>query len=174
MRKNNFKKYIYDVPDFPIKGVMFRDITPLLQDATSFNRLINVFVKEAKKIKKIDVVMGIDARGFLFASAVAYALKKGLAIIRKPGKLPRKTVKQVFSLEYGSSIFEAHTDSIKKGQNVLIIDDVLATGGSAFASAKIVEKLGGKVAKIMFLIEIKEFGGRKKLRKYDIFSALTF
>jgi len=169
----NLKSKIREIPDWPIKGVSFKDITTLLQDKESFKLVIDKLAKPYLK-NKPDIVVGIDARGFLLSSAVAYKLKRGLAIIRKKGKLPYKKVWKKYILEYTANILEMHKDAVKPGQKVLIVDDVLATGGTMKATVDLVEKLGGKVIGIAFLIELDYLGGRKKLRGYPIHSLMRY
>ena len=158
------KSKIRDVDDFPTTGIKFKDIMPLLEDPNAFKNTIESLALPFKT-KRIDKVVGIDARGFLFAPAVAYVLKAGMVAARKKGKLPFKKIIQKHKLEYGESLLEMHIDSIKKGERVLIIDDVLATGGTVEAAIKLVKKLGGKVVGLGFLLEIP-LGGREKLKKY--------
>lgn len=169
----NFKNKIRTIADFPKKGVAFRDITPVLNDPKCFKALIDEFFLLSKD-KKIDVVVGIDARGFLLAAPLAYKLNAGLAIVRKKGKLPFKTLCADYSLEYGKDAIEMHVDAIKPGQRVLLIDDVIATGGTIKAAADLVEKLGGKIASILFFIELKELNGKEKLKKYPIKSLVKY
>lgn len=173
MNLKSLKEKIHSVPDYPKKGIIFRDITPVLEDKNSFYFLINKLASFFKN-KKIDKIVGIDARGFLLAAPLAYKLKTGLTIVRKKGKLPRKTVKKSYSLEYASETLEMHQDSIKKGEKVLLVDDVLATGGTMAATCDLVEKLGGKIIGILFFIELKDLKGRKKLKKYKIKSLIKF
>lgn len=167
------KKLIREIPDWPKKGVSFKDITPLLEDAQLLRFIIDQLAKPYKN-KKIDKVVGIDARGFLLASAVAYKLAAGLSIVRKAGKLPYKTILQKYVLEYASNTIEMHRDTIKKGERVVIIDDVLATGGTMEAACKMVEALGGKIVGISFLINLKFLNGAKKLKKHRIFSLINY
>jgi len=167
------KDKIRSVPDWPKKGIIFRDITPVLEDKKSFKFLIDKLASFYKK-RKIDKVVGIDARGFILAAPLAYKLKTGLAIVRKGGKLPRKTIKKRYSLEYASQTLEMHQDSIKKGERVLLVDDVLATGGTMKAVCDIVKKLGGKIVGILFFIELKDLKGRKKLKGYKVKSLIKF
>jgi len=164
--------FIKDVPNYPKPGIIFKDITPLLGDKEAFIFAINSFAENFKD--KIDVVVGIDARGFLLAAPVAYKLGVGLAIVRKPGKLPRKTIREDYTLEYASNSLEIHTDAILPGQNVLIIDDVLATGGTMEATCKLVRKLGGNVAGIGFLMELEFLKGREKLEGFEVFSLIQY
>lgn len=163
----NFKSKIREVPDWPKKGVSFKDITPLLQDKNLFCRMIDLLVQPYLK-NKIDKVVGIDARGFILAAAAAYKLKTGLAIVRKKGKLPAKTVSEEYSLEYASNVLEMHADSILPGEKVVIIDDVLATGGTMKAAIKLVKKLKGKIIGIGFLIELTYLKGRKNLKSKQV------
>ena len=164
---------VRDIPDFPKEGVLFRDIMPLLQDPVALREAVDRIVEYGTG-KHVDVVMGAEARGFLLGAAVAYGLGAGFVCARKPGKLPYKTVSAEYDLEYGKDRLEVHEDAIKPGQNVLVHDDLLATGGTAAAKIQLVEKLGGKVVGVAFLIELVAFEGRKKLGDYDIFSVLTY
>jgi len=173
MTLQNLKSKIVSVPDWPKKGVVFRDITPVLEDKKCFQFLINELDRAAGR-QKIDKVVGIDARGFLLASALAYKLKAGLAIVRKKGKLPRVAIGESYCLEYASETLEMHQDSIKKGERVLIVDDVLATGGTMAATVKIVQKLGGKITGLLFFIELKGLAGRAKLKGQKIKSLIKF
>ena len=173
MKNINFKERIRSIPDFPKKGVIFRDITPVLQDPKLFKTLIDKLTKPYKN-KKIDVVVGIDARGFLLSAPIAYKIGTGVAIVRKKGKLPYKTVAQNYSLEYGNESIEMHEDSILPGQRVLLVDDVIATGGTMKATCDLVEKLGGKIVEILFFIELKDLKGREKLKKYKVRSLIKF
>lgn len=175
MRKKsfNFKSKIRDVADWPKKGVIFKDITPLLQEPVYFKRAIDGLVNFFQN-KKIQKVVGIDARGFLLASAVAYQLGAGVAIVRKKGKLPYQAIMQEYDLEYGKNIIEMHQDAILPGERVAIIDDVLATGGTAQATAKLVESLKGKIVGIGFLINLTFLNGAKKLKKYKIYSLVKY
>ncbi len=169
----DIKSKIREIPNWPIKGVSFKDITPLLQDKEGLHLTIDKLAKPYFK-NKPDIVVGVDARGFLLSSAVAYKLKRGLAIIRKKGKLPYKKVWKKYILEYTANILEMHKDAIKPGEKVLIVDDVLATGGTMEATVEIVEKLGGKIIGIAFLIELDFLKGREKLKKYKITSLLNY
>lgn len=169
----DLKAKIYSIPDWPRKGIIFRDITPVLEDKKLFRFLIEKLAKFCQG-KKIDKIVGIDARGFILASALAYKLKTGLSIARKKGKLPRKTVRKKFILEYASETLEMHKTAVKPGERVLLCDDVLATGGTMKAAIDIVKKLGGKIFGILFFIELKDLKGRKKLKGYKVKSLIKF
>ncbi len=171
--KELIKSKIREIPDWPKKGVNFKDITLLLQDKILFSKMIDLLV-EPYLGKKIDKIVGIDARGFILASAAAYKLKTGLAIVRKEGKLPFKTVSREYTLEYASNVLEMHQDSISPGERVVIIDDVLATGGTMQATVNLVKKLKGKIIGIEFLIELMYLGGRKNLKGQKIRSLLLY
>ena len=169
----DLKKYIKDIPDFPEPGVLFRDVTPLLADKDAYQesiRLLSDFAKE----KKVDLVVVPEARGFLFGCPVALALNCGFVPVRKPGKLPREVVSQSYDLEYGSNEIQMHSDSIQPGQNVLIVDDLLATGGTVDAAVSLIEKMGGNVVGIAFLIELEALKGRELLKDYDVYSVLKY
>lgn len=165
------KAAIRDIPDFPKKGIIFKDITPVLGDARLFKAAIDLLANRHRN-DKIDSVVGIDARGFIFSAGVALQLGAGLVPVRKKGKLPYRTEAVGYDLEYGSNILEMHVDALKPGNRVLIVDDLLATGGTAFATAGLVEKLGAHIVEIEFLIELAFLPGRKKLGKYPIYSAI--
>jgi len=167
------KSKIRDIPDWPKKGVSFKDITPLLQDKNLFYKTIDLLITPYLE-KKVDKIVGIDARGFILAAAAAYKLETGLAIVRKKGKLPAKTISKKYSLEYASEILEMHDDSILPGEKVLIIDDVLATGGTMKATVDLVKKLKGKIVGIEFLIELIYLKGRKNLKGQKIRSLLKY
>lgn len=167
------KKAIRNIPDFPIKGVLFRDITPILANPRLFKAAIDVLCARHKG-KKIDAVAAVDARGFIFGGAVARALKAGFIPIRKKGKLPFTTIEESYQLEYGSATLTMHTDALQPGASVLLVDDLLATGGTAAASASLIEKLGARIEEIAFLIELASFKGREKLAKHPVYSAITF
>ena len=165
--------YIWSIPDFPKKGIIFRDITTVLQDGEGFHLAIDSIQDKIGNID-FDVVVGPEARGMIFSTPIAYNLKKPFVPVRKKGKLPRETVSMEYDLEYGTAEIEMHKDSIKPGQKVVIIDDLLATGGTLEAIVKLVELLGGEVAKIICLIELDGLGGRDKLNKYNIESIITY
>lgn len=157
------KSRIRDVPDFPTPGIMFKDITPILSDHETFTRVINAFA-ERYAAKNVDVVMGIESRGFIFGAPLAYKLGKAYVPIRKKGKLPYKTVEESYDLEYGSATIEMHIDAVKPGQRVVIIDDLLATGGTAAATCALVERQGGHVVECAFVVELAFLKGREKLK----------
>jgi adenine phosphoribosyltransferase len=165
--------YIRTIPDFPKKGVMFRDITTVLQDADGLQLAIDEMVKLIDK-DNCDVVAGAESRGFIFGAAIAYVLHKPFVLIRKAGKLPCETVSQTYDLEYGTATIEMHKDSIKPGQKVVIVDDLIATGGTVEAAAKLIEKLGGKVIQMVFLLELAGLKGRERLKDYDVEAVVTY
>lgn len=167
------KEKIRSIPDWPKKGIVFRDITPVLEDKKLFQYLISKMAGFCSD-KKIGKIVGIDARGFLLASALAYKLKTGLAIVRKKGKLPHKTVSQKYTLEYAAETLEMHQDAITRGEKILLVDDLLATGGTMRAACDIVKKLGGKIMAILFFIELRGLKGRKKLRGHNVKSLIKF
>ncbi len=173
----DLKQYIRNVPDFPKKGIVFRDITTLLQNPEAFRYAIDQFYNHFKN-KKIDVVVGIESRGFIFAAPLAYKLGCQFAIVRKKGKLPYKVVSEEYDLEYGKDKIEMHQDGIKKGDNVLFIDDLIATGGTMLAAMRLVEKLGGRVENLGFVISLDFLPGAKKLleknQKLDILSLVHY
>jgi adenine phosphoribosyltransferase len=170
---DGLKKLIREVPDFPKKGILFYDITTLLKDKQGFATLIDA-LSENYIGKDVDLVLGMEARGFIFAPALAYRLNAGFVPVRKPGKLPAETAKLSYDLEYGSNTLEIHKDAIQKGQRVLIVDDLLATGGTAAATAKLAHDLGGQVAGLAFVVELDFLKGREKLEGYNVFSLLHY
>ena len=169
----DLEKYIRSIPDWPKKGILFRDITPLLADPKAFSEAVNAlcagFVKTG-----IEYVAAVEARGFIFGAAVAERLKAGFVPIRKKGKLPFKTESVSYDLEYGTDTLEVHRDAVRKGAKVLMVDDLLATGGTMAAASKLIEKIGGQVAGIAFLIELGELAGREKLAGYKIKTVLCY
>ena len=169
----DLKKYIADIPDFPEPGVIFRDVTPLLANKDAYQESIRL-ISEFAKDKKVDVIVGPEARGFLFGCPVALALQCGFVPVRKPGKLPREVISQSYDLEYGSNEIQMHSDSIQAGQNVLVVDDLLATGGTVEAAISLIEKMGGNVVGTAFLIELEALKGRELLKGYDVFSVLKY
>ena len=169
----DLKSFIRDIPDFPIPGILFRDITPLLQDVDAFRHTIGL-LEERFSGDDFDVIVSVESRGFLFGAPLAYKLGKPIVPVRKPGKLPAATYKAEYSLEYGENTMEIHTDAIAPGQRALVMDDLLATGGTLEASAKLVEFSGGVVAGIGVIIELLDLGGRSRLEGYDVFSLLEY
>jgi adenine phosphoribosyltransferase len=167
------KDYIREIPDWPKKGIMFRDITPLLGDARAFKAAVDAMASEYAGTG-IQYVGAAEARGFIFGAAVAAKLNAGLIPVRKKGKLPYKTVSITYQLEYGSNTMEVHVDAIPAGAKVLMVDDLLATGGTIEAACKLIEKIGGKIAGIVFLIELKELHGIDKLTKYKVKSLISY
>ena len=165
--------YVLTIPDFPEPGIMFRDITSILQDADGFQLAIDALLALIGDTP-CDVIAGAESRGFIFGAPLAYALKKPFVLIRKKGKLPRETVSASYELEYGSAEIEMHADSIQPGQKVILVDDLIATGGTIAASAELIERMGGEVTKIIFLMELAGLEGRKKLEKYDVASVITY
>ena len=169
----DIKDYIRTIPDFPEKGIMFRDVTTVLSDPEGFSLAISTLQSQLDNTD-FDVVAGVESRGFIFGSPIASNLKKAFVPIRKKGKLPYKTIEESYTLEYGSATLEIHEDAIKPGQKVVLVDDLIATCGSMKAAIKLVERLGGKVVKILFLVELPDLGGRKVLKDYDVYSATQF
>lgn len=169
----HLKQLIREVPDFPKPGILFYDITTLLKDKTGFATLIDA-LSEHFLAKDIDLVLGMEARGFIFGPAVAYRLNAGFIPVRKPGKLPAKTTKYDYALEYGTNTLEIHEDAIQKGQRIVIVDDLLATGGTAEATAKLAESLGAVIAGMGFVVELDFLHPREKLKGYDVFSLLHY
>ena len=167
------ENYVATIKDFPTPGILFRDITPLMADGEAFKYACDQISGYAKKIGA-QVVVGPESRGFIFGCPVAYELNIGFAPIRKPNKLPRKTISCKYDLEYGSNELHIHEDAIKKGQKVLIIDDLLATGGTVDAAIKLVEQLGGEVVGCAFLIELVDLKGREKLAGYDVYTLMKY
>ncbi|MFH1655729.1 MAG: adenine phosphoribosyltransferase [Candidatus Omnitrophota bacterium] len=173
MRKNELKKYIRDIPDFPKEGILFKDITTLLKDKDAFRKAVNLLAKDYQK-QNIDIVVAIEARGFILGGAVAHRLGAGFVPVRKKGKLPSKSISQTYDLEYGTDTLEIHEDAIKPGARVLILDDLLATGGTVKAVAELVKKLQGEIVGIAFLIELKFLKGKQKIKDYPIVSLIKF
>ncbi len=167
------KNKIRTVPDWPIKGVMFRDITTLLQEPEVFRETIDQFYDRYKDMK-LDKIVGIDARGFIFGAPLAYKMNVGFVPVRKKGKLPYKTISAEYALEYGTDTIEMHEDGIKPGEKVLIIDDLIATGGTIEAAARLVEKLGGDIVELAFVVELPDLNGREKIQGYKIFTLTEF
>jgi adenine phosphoribosyltransferase len=173
LSEEELKKRIRSIPNFPKKGVVFRDITTLLKDKDAFREVINKMAEHYKN-KKIDVIVAPEARGFIIGAALAYKLGVGFIPVRKPGKLPAKTMRINYQKEYGMDGVEVHEDGIKKGQRVLIVDDVVATGGTIKAVAELVKKLGGEVVGLCFLVELSYLNPRENLKGYDVFSLIKY
>ncbi|EGD33852.1 MULTISPECIES: adenine phosphoribosyltransferase [unclassified Capnocytophaga] len=173
MDKTYIENFVRDIPDFPKKGVLFKDITPILDNAKATQEALRQLLAPIKD-EKIDKVAGIESRGFLFGILLAQALGVGFIPIRKPGKLPAQTISESYDLEYGNSRLEVHTDALVKGEKVLIHDDILATGGTALAATRLIERLGGEVVQCSFLMELSFLNGREKLHKYQINSILNY
>ena len=169
----DLKDYIRTIPDYPKKGIIFRDVTTVLSDADGLKLAIDEMMKLLEGVD-FDVIAGCEARGFICGAPLAYNLHKPFVPIRKKGKLPAATVSQAYDLEYGTAEVEIHVDAIKPGQRVVIVDDLIATGGTVEAGAKLVEKLGGKVVKAIFLMELSDLLGREKLKDYDVASVVQF
>ena len=167
------KKLIREIPDFPKKGILFYDITTLLKDKLGFATLIDALA-EYYLPKKVDLILGMEARGFIFGPALAYRLNAGFVPVRKPGKLPAETARVEYELEYGTNILEIHKDAVQKGQRVIIVDDLLATGGTAEATTKLAASLGAEIAGLGFVVELDFLKGRAKLRQYDVYSLLHY
>ena len=169
----NLKSFIRDIPDFPAKGVIFRDITPLLKDSSALRYTENALFELLGNVK-IDKVVGMESRGFFFAPLLAAKLNAGFVPVRKTGKLPGKTIRQEYDLEYGTDALEMHSDAIVKGDKVLVHDDVLATGGTASATCKLIEKMGGEIVQCNFLLELDFLNGKEKLLNYHVMSLLHY
>lgn len=167
------EEYVRSIPDFPEPGIIFRDVTSILQDADGLHLAIDL-IQEKLKDTDVDVIVGTESRGFIFGVPVAYNLHKPFVPIRKKGKLPCETIESSYDLEYGSATVEMHRDSIKPGQKVAVIDDLIATGGTVAACAKMIEELGGEVVKIVFLMELAGLKGREKLAEYDVESVIRY
>jgi adenine phosphoribosyltransferase len=173
MNRVELKKIIRTVPDFPKKGIVFIDITTLVKDAKAFKAVID-HLYERYKGHKLDAIVGIESRGFIFGAALADRLGIGFIPARKPGKLPAETISESYDLEYGQATLELHKDAIKPGMNVLVIDDLLATGGTIEAACKLIERLGGKVTEIWVLVELTFLHGVDKIAKYPFYSLITY
>lgn len=165
--------YVVSIPDFPEPGVIFRDVTSVIQDAEGLQLAVNEMQKLLEGVE-FDVIAGTESRGFIFGMPIAYNLKKPFVLVRKKGKLPRETVEMSYDLEYGSATIEMHKDAVSPGQKVVLVDDLIATGGTIEAAAKLVEQLGGEVVKIIFLMELAGLEGRKRLEKYDVASVICY
>jgi adenine phosphoribosyltransferase len=173
MDVEQIKALVRDVPDFPEPGIVFKDITPVLADENAFSTIIDLIVVHFGR-GNVDKVVGIEARGFILAAPVAYHFGAGVVPVRKKGKLPWRTVETTFTLEYGEATLQLHEDAVQPGERVLIVDDVLATGGTAAAAASLVERIGGKVCGIACLIELEFLNGREKLPQYDLFTMIRY
>lgn len=171
--KKNIEEYVRSIPDFPEEGIIFRDVTSILEDADGLHLAIDLLQDKLKDLD-FDVVVGPESRGFIFGVPIAYNMHKAFIPVRKKGKLPCETVEIEYDLEYGSAVIEMHKDSIKPGQKVVIIDDLMATGGTIEAIVKLVERLGGIVVKIAFLMELEGLEGRKKLEGYDVDTVIAY
>lgn len=169
----DLKSLIRDVPDFPKKGIIFKDITTLLKNPQGFREAVDSMLRPYEN-EKIDLVVAVESRGFIFAGAMAYRIGAGLEIARKPGKLPAETIKEEYQLEYGTDALEMHKDAVSPGQRVLLVDDLLATGGTALALARLVEKLGGEIVGFSFLIELTFLNGREKLKNYRVETVIKY
>ena len=167
------EEYVKSIPDFPEKGIIFRDVTSVLQDAEGLHLAIDQMQEKLEGVD-FDVVLGPESRGFIFGVPIAYNMHKAFVPVRKKGKLPRATISQTYDLEYGTATIEIHKDAIQPGQKVVIIDDLIATGGTTEAIIKMVEELGGEVVKIVFLMELAGLKGRERLSGYDIDSAINY
>ncbi len=167
------EEYVTAIPDFPEKGIIFRDITTILQDQEGLKLAIDGLADKLEG-EDYDLIAGPESRGFIFGTPLAYRVGKGFVMIRKKGKLPRETISEEYQLEYGKACIEVHKDAIKPGQRVVLVDDLIATGGSAAASIKLIERLGGKVVKVLFVIELKGLKGREKLKGYDVESLIAY
>lgn len=167
------EEYVRSIPDFPEPGIIFRDVTSILQDAEGFKLAIDLMQEKLKDVE-FDVIAGAESRGFIFGAPLAYNLNKPLVLVRKKGKLPCETVSREYDLEYGSATIEMHKDSIQPGQKVVLVDDLIATGGTIEAAAKLIEELGGEVVKIVFLMELAGLKGREKLAEYDVESVICY
>ena len=170
---SDVEKYIKGIPDFPQPGIIFRDVTSVIEDPKGLQIAVDDMSAMLDGVD-YDVIAGAESRGFIFGAPIAYKNGKGFVLVRKKGKLPRETVEMSYDLEYGSATIEMHKDSIKPGQKVVLVDDLIATGGTIEAAAKLVEKLGGVVVKMIFLIELTDLKGRERLSKYDIDSLVKF
>lgn len=166
--------YVRTIPDFPKKGIMFRDITSVLQDPDGLHLAIDEMQRLCGDPDEFDVIVGLESRGFLFGMPIAYNLHKPFVLVRKKGKLPCETIEQTYDLEYGQATIEIHKDAIKPGQRVIIVDDLIATGGTVAAAIKLIERLGGKVDRSVFLMELAGLNGRKNLEGYDVESVISY
>lgn len=173
-RMKKLEEYVRSIPDFPEPGIIFRDVTSVLQDADGLKLAIDGIMEKVGDPDGVDVIVGTESRGFIFGMPVAYNLHKPFVLVRKKGKLPCETISREYALEYGTATIEMHRDSIKPGQRVVIIDDLIATGGTVEAAIKMIEELGGKVVKVVFLMELAGLKGREKLKGYDVESVICY
>ena len=167
------KSVVRDIQDFPKKGILFKDITPLLKNPETFRHAVDDIARVLEK-KKVDYIVGIESRGFIFSPVLAYKLNAGFVPVRKKGKLPYLTEQMAYELEYGKAVLEIHKDALAKGARVAIVDDLLATGGTALAAAQLVEKVGGQIESISFLVELQFLKGREKISSYDVYSVIQY
>ena len=167
------EEYVRSIPDFPEPGIIFRDVTSVLQDADGLQLAVDS-MQDCLEGVEFDVITGLESRGFIFGMPIAYNLHKPFVLVRKAGKLPCETVSRTYDLEYGSATIEMHKDSIKPGQRVVIVDDLIATGGTVEACIKMIERLGGEVVKVIFLMELKGLKGRERLKGYDVASVISY
>ena len=167
------EEYVRSIPDFPEPGIIFRDVTSVLQDADGLQLAIDS-MQDCLEGEEFDVITGLESRGFIFGMPIAYNLHKPFVLVRKAGKLPCETVSRTYELEYGSATIEMHKDSIKPGQKVVLVDDLIATGGTVEAAIKLIEQLGGEVVKVIFMMELAGLNGRAKLANYDVASVITY
>ena len=173
MKREKLEDYVRTIPDFPEEGVMFRDITTILKDPDGLKMAVEGLLDLLKDVE-FDMVAGLESRGFMFGVPIAYELKKGFIPVRKSGKLPAETVSTKYELEYGEAEIEIHKDAVQPGQKVVIVDDLIATGGTCEAACRLVEELGGEVVKICFVMELEGLKGREKLKKYDVQSLISY
>lgn len=173
IKKINLEEYIRNIPDFPKPGILFRDVSTLIQEDKAFSASIDMLAEKFKG-KAIDKIAAVEARGFIFGAALAYRLKTGFIPIRKKGKLPFKSTSVTYDLEYGTDTLEIHTDAVKKGERILIVDDLLATGGTVKAAADLILRLKGKIIGVAFIIELFDLNGRDRLKGFDVYSLIKF
>lgn len=167
------EEYVRSIPDFPEEGIIFRDVTSVIQEPEGLKLAVSSMMDLLKDVD-FDIVAGTESRGFIFGAPIAYEMGKGLALVRKKGKLPCETIERSYDLEYGSATIEMHRDAIKPGQKVVVVDDLIATGGTIEASIKMIEELGGEVVKVIFLMELAGLKGRERLKDYDVASVITY
>ena len=165
--------YVTTIPNFPKEGIMFRDVTTILNDKDGFKMAVDGLIEKLKDVD-FDLVLGSESRGFIFGAPVAYAMNKGFVLVRKKGKLPRATYSEDYELEYGTATLEMHQDAIRPGQKVVIIDDLIATGGTTEAIVKLVKREGGEIVKIGFVMELEGLKGKERLKDYDVFSLISY